>query len=104
MAGVLKINKVPGNLHFSLQGSNRQLAEAVLATGYPIKLNHKINRFQFGEDNEELLFLKQKFGRGQKWNPLEGTIGSQPYVLGSPEFGFYTAYYMDVLQTLYVNL
>ena len=83
VAGILEINKVPGNLHFSLEGRHRDLLVAVLASEYRIKLDHVIHRFQFGLDDEELAYLKNRFGRGRSWAPLEYTMGVQPHMVGS---------------------
>jgi len=102
--GELVINRAPGTLKFRASGKNIAIAEAIKAMNYALDFSHKINRLQFGEDDEELQYLKRKFSKGNSWAPLEGTMALMPFFMGSIDFGFYSAYYMDVTPTSYRTL
>lgn len=75
VTGVLEINKVPGNLRFSMKGVNGHFTDAVIASGYNLKMDHHIHKMQFGDDTDELFYLKRRFARGRPWNSLDNTVG-----------------------------
>ena len=59
--GKIEIYKVPGNFRFTTLGHNQALLTALMASGHRLDFSHRIKKLQFGEDNEELSYLKRRF-------------------------------------------
>ncbi len=75
--GTIFVNKVPGNIHFSVHNEKMaQMLQRLNAEGIYLNFAHKIRHFSFGSHEHEARNIQRKFPEIELF-PLEGTEMSE---------------------------
>lgn len=105
VAGHVKVNKVPGNVHLSTY-SHSYLFGSLYQEARNINISHKINHISFGVDTD-ISYVKANFKDTGIVSPLDGvtqTVFEKKDDKGNPKGGIDTAifeYYTKVVPTTY---
>ena len=95
--GDVMINKVPGNMHFSMHSENLiRIAQKLNSEGYIVNYAHKIVRFGFGVNEKQTRVIQKRFPEIEL-TPLDGTSMKEDIRLPLAY-----QYYLNVVRTIVI--
>jgi len=93
--GTISINKVPGNIHFSVHNEKMsQMLQRFSQEGIYLNFAHKIRHFAFGAHEHDIKMIQKRFPEIELF-PLEGTSMDEDIKLSIAY-----QYYLNVVRTV----